>query len=157
MPPKKQYTAEQEIILHEAALRVYNKHFKGQPKAQIKYGLAIGVSQQTVSKLIVGDYTPSPKIATEIAVLDGKESLEELIGEFPVVEAAPAAATGAVQSEPFENLSTCINFHKSSKHWSSWTIAAARAGFFGNADFAAPEWTKKLDYLEKALERLRKV
>jgi len=49
-----------------------------------------------------------------------------------------------------------MRFYASSKHWSPWTVAAARAGFFGSTDFAAPEWAGKLDILEKALERARK-
>ena len=158
MAAKKPYSDEQVAIIHEAAERVYNRHFKGQPKAQIKMALSIGVSQQTISKLLAGDYTPSPKIATQIAVLDGKESLEDLIGAYPPAEEAKAAlSTGLARgAEPFHNLTICIEFHASSKHWSPWTIAAARAGFFGQADFAAPEWASKLDQLERTLEKARR-
>jgi DNA-binding XRE family transcriptional regulator len=159
MAAKKPYTDEQADLIKEAALRVWNKHFRGQARAQVKMALALGVSQQTISKLIAGEYTPSPKIATEIAVLDGKETLEDLIGDFKEAEHAPAAiAAGLVAGhDPFKNLTVCIDFHASTKHWSPWTIAAARAGFFGNSDFAAPEWASKLDALEKGLERMRKM
>ncbi len=161
MPAKKPYSKEQEVLILEAANRVYAKHFKGQKQAQVKYALAVGLSQQSISKLLNGEYVPSPKIATEIAILDGKESLEDLIGEFPPAEAAhEAIASGLVKlekAEPFRNLTVCIDFYASSKHWSPWTIAAARAGFFGQSDFAPPEWSNKLDQLEKALERARKV
>jgi DNA-binding XRE family transcriptional regulator len=158
MPAKKPYTAEQEDLIHEAAQRVWNRKFKGHPRAQINMALALGISQQTVSKLLAGEYTPSPKVATEIAVLDGKETLQDLIGEFPVAEAAHVAiASGLPGSEPYKNLTVCIDFHASSKHWSQWTIAAARAGYFGNADFAPPEWALKLDYLEKVMQKARKV
>lgn len=54
------------------------------------------------------------------------------------------------------HLDVCLQFYASSKHWSPWTIAAARAGFFGNSDFAPPEWAGKLDALETALNRARK-
>jgi DNA-binding XRE family transcriptional regulator len=155
MPAKPIFSEDQYEVIHAAAMRVWRKHFKEQPRAQVKMALALGVSQQSVSKLLKGEYRPGVKVATEIAVLDGKESLEDLIGEF----AAPAAS----RSEPrlgtsgFANLDVCIQFHAATKHWSPWTVAAARAGYFGHADFAPPEWVGKLDNLERALERARKV
>jgi DNA-binding XRE family transcriptional regulator len=157
MPTKPVFSEEQYEVIHAAAMRVWRKHFKDQPKAQVKMALALGVSQQSVSKLLKGEYRPGLKVATEIAVLDGKESLEDLIGDFASpAPSSPALAARNDFASTFANLDICVQFFASSKHWSPWTIAAARAGFFGQADFAPPEWAGKLDALEKALERARK-
>jgi DNA-binding XRE family transcriptional regulator len=156
MPAKPVFTDEQYEVLHSAALRVWRKHFKDQPKAQVKMAHALGISQQSVSKLLKGEYRPGIKVATEIAVLDGKEDLEDLVGDFATpsqvrsFQTMPAPASGS-----FANLDVCIAFHAPTKHWSPWTVAAARAGFFGQADFAPAEWGPKLDTLEKALDRAR--
>ncbi len=160
MAAKPIFTDDQYEAIHSAALRVWRKQFKDQPKAQVKMALALGVSQQSVSKLLKGEYRPGPKVAAEIAVLDGKEALEDLIGDFAEPSAALSAANGDRERNDrggFANLDICVQFFASTKHWSPWTIAAARAGFFGQADFAPPEWASKLDALEKALERARKV
>jgi len=156
MPAKPVFTEEQYEILHSAARRVWKTKFQAEGKTQKEMAFALGVSQQTVSNLLKGTYRPGLKVATEIAILDGKE-LEDLIGDFAAPGAAAVALmNGGLASHPFANLDVCIQFFASSKHWSPWTIAAARAGFFGNADFAPPEWAGKLDHLEKALERARK-
>lgn len=158
MPAKPVFTEDQIDTIQAAANRIWRKQFKDQPQAQVKMALALGISQQSVSKLLKGEYKPGVKVATEIAVLDGKESLEDLIGEYAGAEAAPAAIeNGLTNGSGFVNLDVCISFHAATKHWSPWTVAAARAGFFGNADFAPPEWVGKLDGLERALERARKV
>lgn len=158
MPAKPVFTEDQIDTIQSAATRVWRKQFKDQPKPQVKMALALGVSQQSISKLLKGEYKPGVKVATEIAVLDGKESLEDLIGEYGAPEAAHAAIeSGLTNGSGFVNLDICVQFHAATKHWSAWTVAAARAGFFGNADFAPPEWVKKLDGLERALERARKV
>lgn len=153
MPAKPVFTEDQYEILQAAAKRVWRTKFQAEDKTQKDMALALGVSQQSVSNLLKGTYRPGLKVATEIATLDGKE-LEDLIGDFaqPTMTATPAHGQAGGS---FTNLDICIQFHSSTKHWSSWTIAAARAGFFGNADFAAPEWAGKLDLLEKALERTR--
>lgn len=116
--------------------------------------LAIGISQQSVSNLLKGKYNPGVKVARSIANLDG-QTLEQLIGDFAEAEDAPIQR-GPSSSSSFANLDVCVQFFASTKHWSPWTLAAARAGFFGQADFAPPEWVPKLDHLEKALERARK-
>ncbi len=158
MPAKPIFTDDQYEVIHAAALRVYRKQFKDQPKSQIKMALALGISQQSVSKLLKGEYRPGPKVAADIAVLDGKEDLSDLIGDF----AAPSAALtlspslNGTAAFNFGNLDTCIAFHAPTKHWSPWTIAAARAGYFGTSDFAPAEWGPKLDTLEKLLEKGRK-
>jgi transcriptional regulator with XRE-family HTH domain len=159
MAAKPVFTKEQMHLIHDAAARVWAAKFKGEKGAQAKMALALGISQQSISNLLKRTYRPGLKVATEIAILDGRGSLEELVGV--VAEAEPPERSivtlgGAVDDGPFANLTICVKFFASTKHWSPWTIAAARAGFFGNADFAAPEWASKLDHLEKALERARK-
>lgn len=153
MPAKPIFNEEQHEVIHAAALRVWRK-FKADKKTQEELALALGISQQSVSNLIKGTYSPGLKVARDLAVLDGK-TLEQLIGDF-----APATALLPVVhmngGGTFSQLDVCLQFHASTKHWSSWTIAAARAGFFGTTDFSAPEWAPKLDYLEKTLERARK-
>ncbi len=153
MPAKPVFTEEQYEILHTAAKRVWRTKFHAEGKTQKEMALALGISQQSVSNLLKGTYRPGVKVASEIALLDGRE-LEDLVGDFASPVAHPGTARDAVDG--FANLTVCLQFYASSKHWSPWTIAAARAGFFGNADFAAPEWAGKLDVLEKALERVRK-
>lgn len=156
MPAKPVFSKEQQRLIHDAALRVWEAKFKGQPSAQKKMALALGITQQSVSNLLRGTYKPGIKVATEIAILDGHETLEEIVGVFAEPEADRPSTKSLDDSGQYGNLTVCIRFFASTKHWSPWTIAAARAGFFGNADFAPPEWAGKLDQLEKALERARK-
>jgi transcriptional regulator with XRE-family HTH domain len=157
MAGKPVFTDEQKEILHEAGKRVWAR-MKKEGKTQEDMALAMGVAQQSISNMIKGTYSPGLKPARQLANLDGK-TLEQLVGEFgvedPATESGPRAAT-AKSGDSFANLDVCIQFHAATKHWSPWTIAAARAGFFGLADFAPPEWVGKLDALEKALERARK-
>lgn len=159
MPAKPVFTKEQHRLIQEAALRVWEVKFKGQASAQRKMALALGITQQSVSNLLRGTYKPGLRVATEIAILDGKNSLEELVGTYGTGDEEPAGAASRAEvgPAPYTNLTTCIQFFASTKHWSPWTIAAARAGFFGNSDFAPPEWVPKLDHLEKAMERARKL
>lgn len=159
MPAKPIFTKEQHRLIQEAALRVWELKFKGQAQAQKKMALALDVSQQSVSNLLKGKYRPGQRVAEEIATLDGRNSLEELVGVYGKGDEGPESKEvrkGFGEDMSFANLSVCIQFFASTKHWSPWTIAAARAGFFGNADFSPPEWVPKLDMLEKALERARK-
>jgi DNA-binding XRE family transcriptional regulator len=159
MAAKPIFTEEQHRLIREAAIRVWETQFKGKAAAQKKMALALKVSQQTVSNLLRGTYKPSLRVADEISTLDGKNTLEELVGVYGKADEdeGPRKRRHAEDfGAAFANLDVCIKFHASTKHWSPWTIAAARAGFFGNADFAAPEWAGKLDHLEKALERARK-
>lgn len=161
MPAKPVFTPDQHEEIVAAAVRVWQTKFKAQKKTQEEMALALGITQQSVSNLVRGTYHPGIRVARAIANLDGK-TLEQLIGDYAVPEAAPlpvaepAGAAYGASTTMFPNLTTCLQFHASSKHWSPWTIAAARAGFFGNADFAPPEWAGKLDHLEKALEKARK-
>ncbi|MBA2685295.1 MAG: helix-turn-helix transcriptional regulator [Gemmatimonadaceae bacterium] len=155
MAGKPVFTEEQHEVLHACALRVW-KRFKAEKKTQEDMALALGISQQSVSDLLKGSYRPGYRPARMLANLDGKK-LEQLLEGFSLdVEPGADAVTPRPLSS-FANLDVCIQFYASSKHWSAWTIAAARAGFFGGADFAPPEWAAKLDILERALDRARKV
>lgn len=155
MAGKPVFTEEQHEVLHACALRVW-KRFKAEKKTQEDMALALGISQQSVSDLLKGSYRPGYRPARMLANLDGKK-LEQLLEGFSLEE--PSSEAPALASGPgtFANLDLCIRFFASSKHWSPWTIAAAQAGFFGGADFAPPEWADKLEALERALDRARKV
>lgn len=153
MAGKSIFNDEQRAILRSTARRIWQEQFKRHGKTQEEFALALGISQQSASGLIRGEYNPGLKPAKALANLEGT-TLEQLIGEY--AEASPSPGVAATHHGTFRNLDVCIDFHASSKHWSPWTIAAARAGFFGQSDFAAPEWATKLDTLERSLERARK-
>ena len=159
MPAKPAFSREQQDVILETARRVWREKFswmkrrtKDHPPGQEAMALALGLTQQSVSSLLKGKYHPGVKVARAIANLDG-HTLEQLIGDFAEPDAEPLEVA---KHQAFANLDVCVQFHASTKHWSPWTLAAARAGYFGNADFPAPEWATKLDALEKALERARK-
>lgn len=164
---KPAFNDEQQEILHEAAKRVWKKKFQAEGKTQEDFALALGLSQQTISALLKGTYRPGVVPARAIANLDGKR-LEDLVGDFGHVQITIVDQAAPSQIEPiallgpgptpgnFKNLDVCLQFYAATKHWSAWTVAAARAGFFGNSDFAPPEWVGRLDKLEAALERARK-
>lgn len=159
MAAKPVFTKEQHRLIQQAAVRVWEGKFKGKDKQpQKKMALALGITQQSVSNLLRGRYRPGIRVAEEIALLDDHNALEELVGPYgrEAGEGAPAPSMAVQDDQNFKNLGVCVQFFAATKHWSPWTIAAARAGFFGNADFAPPEWVPKLDQLEKALERARK-
>lgn len=169
MPAKPTFNDEQMEVIWAAARRVWRKDFEwmkrskdhpDQLPAQEAFALALGISQQSVSKLLKREYRPGVRVASNIANLDGR-TLRDLVGDFEEEDPMPTRSPPPGPALPgapsaFTNLDVCIQFHASTKHWSPWTIAAARAGFFGNSDFAAPEWAGKLDHLERAMERARK-
>lgn len=158
MGAKPVFTDEQYEILHAAARRVWKNKFEREGKTQKEMAYALGITQQSVSNLLKGTYRPGLKVATDIAILDGRE-LEDLVGDYvkpTSVNPGPAGRGSGLHSSPFANLDVCVQFFASTKSWSPWTIAAARAGFFGPSDFAPPEWAGKLDALEKAIEPVRK-
>ena len=162
MPAKPVFNQEQLDILQATAKKVFAAQFKwmkadkaaGKMGGQEAMALALGITQQSVSALMTGRYKPGVKVARGIANLEG-HTLEQLVGDFADPEPAPTAgATG--HPNTFRGLETCVEFHASTRHWSPWTLASARAGIFGLVDFPAPEWTPKLDALEKVLEKARK-
>jgi DNA-binding XRE family transcriptional regulator len=163
MPAKPLFSNVQHKLLQEAAIRVWESQFKGQKGGQKKMALSLGVSQQAVSNLLRGTYRPGLRVANEIATLDGRNTLEELIGAYGKGDEEPEPATGhkrparsSADEGAFANLTTCIRFFAGTRHWSAWTVAAARAGYFGGEDFEPPAWADKLDYLEKLMNQGRK-
>lgn len=166
MPAKPVFNDEQLEVILEAARRVFKKDFAWMkktaehPAAQEAFGLAIGVSQQSASALLKGKYRPGVRVASNIANLEGK-TLKQLIGDFDEPDVPPQGPTVASavpgSGHAFANLDVCLQFYASSKQWSPWTVAAARAGYFGNVDIPAPAWASKLDMLEKVLDKARKV
>jgi DNA-binding XRE family transcriptional regulator len=149
MPKKKTFSDDQYDAIFEAAQRVRKKF-----KTQELMALGLGLSQQSVANLLIGKYRPSVQYAREIAILDGR-TLEDLVGE-----GVPGTAYGdgisPVASSHFPNLETCLRFFQKQKTWSPWTVACARAAFFGSTDHEPPEWEKRLDGLETSLAKLRK-
>ena len=160
---KPAFNEEQQEILHMTAKRVWKLKFQADNKTQEEFALSLGLSQQSVSSLLKGTYRPGVVPARAIANLDGK-TLEQLVGDFaqqpvknepdPIRSRPQLAPVAALIS--FRNLDTCIQFYAATKLWSTWTVAAARAGYFGTSDFAPPEWATRLDKLESVLDRSRK-
>lgn len=174
MPKREDFTPAQQQVIRATAQKVWRKQFQwmkavkrtktspAKPGGQEAMALALGLSQQTVSALLDPDnkYKPGYRVAAAVANLDGK-TLDDLIGEYShedqsTEEEPESKAQPLVGPESFANLTICIHYNSATKHWSPWTVAAARAGFFGLSDFPPPEWQSKLDQLEKALERARK-
>lgn len=140
MGRKRPYDEQQFGVLQRAAKKQTDKI------TQRKLALAMGITQQSVSALLDGKYWPSPDKAEHLAILEGFESLEDMIGEYR----KPDTDSSAPEKPPATNLDVCIRFHQGSKTWSPWTIAAARAGYFAD-DVSAPEWVSRLDALETKL------
>lgn len=155
MAAKPVFTDEQYEQLHATAQRVWRQKFQKEGKTQKDMAYALGITQQSVSNLLKGTYRPGLKVAQDIAILDGRE-LEDIVGDYTRPSSVMPAPGSNGHGSPFANLDVCVQFFASTKSWSPWTIAAARAGFFGASDFAPPEWSGKLDALEKALEPVRK-
>lgn len=153
MAAKAIFTAAQKRILHNAVKRMYKQNFK----TQEDMARAFKLTQQSVQAMLAGRYTPSERYAKEIALLLGT-TLEDLVG--PYGPEIVAKETGAPMHDPkalpnpapfFENLDICVRFHRQTKTWKPWTLAAAQAGYFGPTDFAPAEWAEKLDRLERLL------
>lgn len=176
MSRKSHFSPAQREIIRATARKIWKTKFEwmkkvkktkthpGHPGGQEAMALALGVSQQTVSSLIdpKGTYNPGFTVATAVANLAGM-TLDALIGDHEEPDDEPAPPDSEqpqmmpmMPPSSFKNLDVCIQFMSSTRHWSPWTVAAARAGFFGNADFDAPAWVDKLDGLERVLEKARK-
>lgn len=142
------FTPAQKRILQDTAKRVRRKF-----KNQQEMALALGITQQSIGNIIKGTYAPGAKVAMGLAELDGK-TLESLIGPYGDASVPRAPGSRPFIHEPrYVNLEACINFYRTEKQWKAWTLAAARAGAFGDDDFRPAEWHDKLDALEKALEK----
>ncbi len=150
MPAKPPFSVAQYAVLHEAAKKARRKF-----KNQEDMGLALGITQASVSALLKGKYNPGVKVARHIANAVGMK-LEELVGEFgdEGESWSHAGRRGRPVGRP--NLEICLTFHAAHKQWSPWTVAAARAGIFGPTDFGPPEWAPKLDALEHYAQRFIK-
>lgn len=151
MPAKTPFTDKQHATLHRAVKSASEdkKRFRNQEQL----ALAIGMTQPSLSAYLLGKWRPGVQIARGIAHLEGV-TLEELVGPFGVKETEKAGAK--VKKSGYANLETCIDFYASTHTWSPWTLAAARAGYFGPEDFPPPKWLERLDGLEKLLDRSRK-
>jgi transcriptional regulator with XRE-family HTH domain len=151
MPAKPAFTEPQIRILRETAKRLRRSF-----KSQEEFALALGVTQPSVSALIRGKWRPGITTAKAIAHLD-QTTLEELVGPYGKTEDAGHADAIANTNAPrYPNLEACIRFYAGTRSWAQWTIAAARAGFWGESDLPPPAWPERLDALEKGLERLRR-
>ena len=154
MPAKTPFTPKQ----HDLLLRVVQEAVKDKKrfKNQEQLALAIGITQPSLSAYMKGKWKPGVKIARAIAHLDG-QTLEDLVGPFATAADEPTPKKGrAASASRYPNLETCIEFHASTREWSPWVLAAARAGYFGPEDFVAPKWPEKLDSLEKIMQSARK-
>lgn len=146
MPAKPVFSKAQLEVLYDSAKKVRRK-FKTQQEA----ALALGLTQPSFSALLKRKWNPGQSTASAIAEALGV-TLEDLIGPYE----KSTMIRGAGEADMFPNLDVCIKFYAAKKKWSPWTIAAARAGFFGDIDFAAPDWEKRLDELEFSLSKVRK-
>lgn len=138
----------QQAKLRTVAHEVYEKKFKGHSEPQVKMGLALGgLSQTSVSAMLLGKYNPSVQVARELALLAGVERLEDLIGDYyqPGEDETPPSAADHV----LPNLRACVAYHGADR-WPAWVVAAAKAGAFPN-DCSPAEWAKRLDSLQKKL------
>lgn len=147
MPAKQPFSKAQYAVLLDAAKRARRKF-----KSQEEMALALDITQPAVSALLKGRWKPGLSTARHIAAAVGMQ-LEELIGDFEETTTVKRPSTPV---SPRPNLEVCVAFHAEKRTWSPWTLAAARAGVFGPTDFAAPEWSSKLDALESVMTRFQK-
>lgn len=128
--------------------------FKREGLTQEELAKALDLTQPSVSRLKKGLWTPGLSTARYIAQLEGK-TLEDLVGPIKLDSEMPPSPFTVIDSR-FQNLEICVRFHAEEARWSPWTLAAARAGFFGDADFSPTAWPPKLDELERALSRVKR-
>lgn len=147
MAAKQTFTDEQIDILIGVVRRA-QKRFKNQSEL----AKAIDITQPSLSSMLAGKWKPGLTTARHIASLE-RLDLEELLPEFTSTPTKLPPASGGGERP---NLEKCLVWHEDENRWSVWTIAAARAGYFGSGDFAKAEWVAKLDTLEKTLARGRK-
>lgn len=153
MAAKRVFNDEQLKALMAAVRRALadKKRFRNQEEL----ALALNITQPSLSAMLHNKWRPGVTVARAIANLEGM-TLEDLIGPWAEEERPASAPPPTILHAGPAGLQKCIDFYGGTKHWSQWTIAAARAGFFGSSDFAPPQWETKLDYLERAMEKARK-
>jgi len=131
-----------------AVLRKHRKRFEN----QTKMALALGVSQPSLSALLLGKWHPGVTTARAIAALDGM-TLEDLVGAPAGEQPPPPSAGVAVPGgSHLPGLDACLTFFRGSKDWTNATIAAAKAGAWGD-DADPPAWEARLDALDQAIRR----
>lgn len=148
------FTEIQLKILIDTVRRAQRK-FKAQGLTQEELAKALDLTQPSVSRLLSGAWKPGLTTARYIAQLEGK-SLEDLIGPVKLDHEEIGPTSGALAMGRFANLEACVRYHQDEKRWSPWTLASARAGFFGEDDFAPSAWTNKLDELERSLNTVKR-
>lgn len=146
MPAKSPFTKAQYEVLQTAAKKA-RKAFKNQEEM----ALALGISQPSLSALLAGKWKPGVSTAKAIAQVSGM-TLRDLIGDYDEPTAEQRMQQAAADN-PFPNLDRCLAFYAATKTWSPWTIAAAKAGYFGPEDVAPPDWEHRLDALEQRMMR----
>jgi transcriptional regulator with XRE-family HTH domain len=149
MAGKQYFTPEQYDILREAAGRARKKF-----KTQQEFALALGITQPALSSMLKGRWKPGLTTANHIAEALGV-TLDALVGPHGGTTATQAR-DGVDEATPFPNMGVCLRFYQGQKSWSPWTIAAAKAGYFGAKDVAGPDWVERLDKLEMLLGKGRK-
>lgn len=147
-PKKKPLFSDRQVAILIMTIKKHRKEFKNQSDL----AKALELTQPALSNLLAGKWKPGMSTALAVAELDGQD-LEDLIG--PIHGDAPSS-TSLPSEESFHNVDVCVKFFGGRKTWSPWTIAAAKAGVYGDTDFPSPEWEPKLDKLEKALAALRR-
>ena len=141
------FTDEQKKILIAVVERaMLTKKFR----TQDQLALALGITQPSVSALLSGRWPPGMTTARAIAALEGKE-LEALIGRVATEPPATGKAKASAKGPNLSNLEVCVLFYAHSARWSPATIAAARAGLFGEGDVTPDRWPVRLDAIEAAL------
>lgn len=151
-PKKKPLFAPYQVKILVDTIKKHRKEFKNQSDL----AKSLKLTQPALSNLLAGKWKPGMTTALAIAELDGQE-LVDLIG--PLQSGADVPPSGLLplsDEDRFHNIDVCVKFWHGRKTWSAWTIAAAKAGLFGDQDFPAPEWQPRLDRLEKALSDVRK-
>ena len=152
--PGRLFSDLQKKILIEAVKRA-EKKFKREGLTQEELAKALDLTQPSVSRLKNGAWTPGLTTARYIAQLEGK-TLEDLIGPVKLDEDVAPESHALLLGGRFANLEVCVRFHDGSRSWSPWTLAAARAGFFGDKDMHPGEWVPKLDALELSFSQAKK-
>lgn len=143
------FSAEQKLAIVKAANRVFIDKFKGKEKPQVKMGLALDISQTSVSALLRGEYTPSLKVAESLATLAGYEDVRDMIGGDYYVPGRELVNLDDGDKR-YPNLRKCVDYHQG--RWAQWVIAAAQAGYFED-DVSPDKWTQRLDALSKTLKK----